>query len=127
MDFKLKIYPTSNNKLSFLCINHTSNLKSIISVNKQSAVLNIFTNLEFVAHADEAELAGFLPDVFGAVGVLEELTYKQILGLANETSQRHVQSVVVLLHEPSLKEEEIDDVLLESRCRKKKLWSDHGF
>lgn len=81
--------------------------------------MNIFMDLEFVAHADEAELAGFLPDVFGAVGVLEELAYKPVLGLANETSQGHVQSVVVLLHKLALKEEEIETVLVKSRCKKK--------
>lgn len=64
----------------------------------------MWTDLELVADADEAEFSRLLFDVFAVVGVLEELSDEAVLGLAHQTLQRHVQRVVVLLHELRLKE-----------------------
>lgn len=60
-------------------------------------------HLELVADADEAQLPGLLLQVFVVV-VLEELADKSVFGLADQTLQRHVQCVVVLLHKLSLRD-----------------------
>lgn len=60
-------------------------------------------HLKLVADADEAELSGLLLDVFAVVGVFKQLADEAVLGLADETLQRHVQGVVVLLHKLGLR------------------------
>ena len=62
------------------------------------------SHLELVADADEAEFSRLLLHVFAVVGVFEEFSYKAVLGLADQTLQRHVQRVVVLLHKLGLRE-----------------------
>lgn len=59
--------------------------------------------LKLVADADEAEFSRLLLHVFVVVGVLEETSDEGVLGLAEQRLQRHVQGVVVLLHEFGLK------------------------
>ena len=60
------------------------------------------TDLEFVAHADEAELAGLLLGVLGVVGVLKEPPHEAVFGFADQNLQGHVQCIVVLLHKLGL-------------------------
>lgn len=64
----------------------------------------VSSHLELVADADEAEFSRPLLHVFAVVGVFKELSDEAVLGLADQTLQRHVQGVVVLLHKLGLAE-----------------------
>ena len=44
--------------------------------------------------------------IFAVVGVFKELADETVLGLADQTLQRHVQGVVVLLHKLGIREEQ---------------------
>lgn len=61
------------------------------------------SHLKLVADADEAEFSRLLLDVFAVVGVFEQFADEAVLGLADQTLQRHVQGIVVLLHKLGLK------------------------
>lgn len=75
----------------------------------------ISTHLELVADADEAEFSRLLLDVFAVVGVFKESADKSVLGLADQTLQRHVQGVVVLLHKLGLTEGDIFQIRLKKK------------
>lgn len=68
--------------------------------------MNFFfpSHLKLVADADEAEFSRLLLHVFAVVGVFKEFADKAVLGLADQTLERHVQGVVVLLHELGLRQ-----------------------
>lgn len=58
--------------------------------------------LELVSDADEAQFSGLLLHVFAVVGI-KQSSDEDVLGLADQGRQGHVQCVVVLLHKLGLK------------------------
>lgn len=79
-------------------------------------VLLIQAHLKLVAHADEAELPRLLLPVSAVVGVLKEFSDEAVLGLADQTLQRHVQGVVVLLHKLGLKKGQRGSFINRGSC-----------
>lgn len=78
--------------------------KDIVEAFRWTGLNSILAHLEFIADADKAEFASFLLDIFGVDGVLKEFSYEPVFRLAYKTLQRHVQSIIILLHKLTLRE-----------------------
>lgn len=67
--------------------------------------------LKLVPNTDEAKFSSLLLDVldiFAVVGVLKQLSNEAVLGLADQTLQRHMESIIVLLHKLGLSKEDVE-------------------